>query len=281
VPSVYTIRRLAFEAVFYIGLLSLLAAVVFPFYWMIQTSLSTGAALFSYPPSFVPDSLAMQSYRAVLRDTQLGLWLLNSLIVSAGSTVLALAAGVSGAYALSRFRYRGKQTYAVVILTTQMMPPLVLVIPIYGIFIWLDLVDTLLGLVLANFAFSLPVVVWMMKSIFDSIPLEIEESARIDGASWPRILWSITLPLSLPGLVATGIFSFLNGWDEFMMARIVVTATDRWVGSVGLASFIGVYVTPWDQILAAAVMFTLPPIVLFLMVQRYFVAGLGAGAVKG
>lgn len=274
------IRHWLWELAFYAALCLLLAAVVFPFYWMIKTSLETGTGLFAYPPRFLPSSSALEGYRAVLRETPLARWLWNSFVVASGSTLLALIAGVSGAYGLSRFRYRGKSTLALVILTTQMMPPLILIIPIYTIFIGLKLTDSLLGLVLGNLAFSLPVVIWMMKAIFDSIPFEIEEAARVDGASWPYILCRITLPLALPGVVATSIFSFLQGWDEFMLARTIVTAPGKWVGTVGLASFIGLYVTPWDQILAAATMFTLPPIILFLLVQKYFIAGLGAGAVK-
>jgi multiple sugar transport system permease protein len=273
-------KRLAWEVAFYAALLALLAAVAFPFYWMVKTSMETGSGLFSYPPRFLPNSLAMQGYRTVLAETPLALWLWNSLLVAGGSTALALMAGVSGAYGLSRFRYRGKGVFALVVLMTQMMPPLVLIIPIYTIFIRLGLTDTLFGLMLGNFAFLLPVVIWMMKAIFDSIPIEIEEAARVDGASWLYILARITLPIGMPGLIATGIFVFLNGWDEFMFARTIVTATDKWVGTVGLASFIGVYVTPWDQILAAATIFTLPPVILFLLVQKYFIAGLGAGAVK-
>jgi multiple sugar transport system permease protein len=274
-------KNVAWELLFYAALLMLLLAVVFPFYWMIKTSMEAGASLFSYPPRFLPNSLALEGYRTVVRETQLGLWLWNSFVVATGSTLLALAAGISGAYGLSRFRYRGKSTLALVILTTQMMPPLVLIIPIYTIFIKLGLTDSLFGLMLGNFSFSLPVVIWMMKSIFDSIPFEIEEAARVDGASWPFILLRVTLPLSLPGLVAVGIFTFLSGWDEFLFARTIVTAAEKWVGSVGLASFIGMNVTPWDQILAAATIFTLPPIILFILVQKHFIAGLGAGAVKG
>jgi multiple sugar transport system permease protein len=274
-------KNVAWELLFYAALLMLLLAVVFPFYWMIKTSMEAGASLFSYPPRFLPNSLALEGYRTVVRETQLGLWLWNSFVVATGSTLLALAAGISGAYGLSRFRYRGKSTLALVILTTQMMPPLVLIIPIYTIFIQLGLTDSLFGLMLGNFSFSLPVVIWMMKSIFDSIPFEIEEAARVDGASWPFILLRVTLPLSLPGLVAVGIFTFLSGWDEFLFARTIVTAAEKWVGSVGLASFIGMNVTPWDQILAAATIFTLPPIILFILVQKHFIAGLGAGAVKG
>jgi multiple sugar transport system permease protein len=279
-PRLHKIKRLLWESLFYATLVLLLVSVVFPFYWMIKTSMETGAGLFSFPPRFLPNSYAMEGYRAVLQETPIGLWLRNSFIVAFGSTIMALLAGVSGAYGLSRFRYRGKGSLALVILTTQMMPPLVLIIPIYTIFTKLGLTDSLLGLILGNFAFALPVVIWMMKSIFDSIPFEIEEAARVDGASWSAILLRITLPLALPGLVATGIFTFLSGWDEFMLARTIVTASDKWVGTIGLASFIGVYVTSWDQILAAATIFTLPPLILFLMVQKYFIAGLGAGAVK-
>jgi multiple sugar transport system permease protein len=280
-PEIHTVRRFAWQVAFYASLIALLAAVVFPFYWMVKTSMDTGAGLFAYPPRFLPTSHALAGYTEVVKQTALGRWLLNSLIVATGSTVLALVAGVSGAYGLSRFRYRGKGTLALVVLTTQMMPPLVLIIPIYTIFIGLGLNDTLLGVVIGNFAFSLPVVMWMMKAIFDSIPIEIEEAARVDGASWPYILVRVTLPIALPGLVATGIFTFLNGWDEFMFARTIVSSADKWVGTVGLASFIGAYVTAWDQILAAATIFTIPPVVLFLLVQKYFIAGLGAGAVKG
>ena len=155
---------------------------------MVKTSFETGADLFSYPPHIIPKTLSIEGYRTIARETPIGRWLWNSLLVSAGSTIMALVAGVSGAYGLSRFRYRGKNTLALMILTTQMMPPLVLIIPIYTIFIQLGLTDTLFGLMLGNFTFSLPVVIWMMKSIFDSIPFEIEEAARVEGASWPYIL---------------------------------------------------------------------------------------------
>jgi multiple sugar transport system permease protein len=274
------IKQTGQQTAFYICLISLLTIAVFPIYWMVKTSTDTGAEQFAYPPRFLPD-FALAAYRTVLRDSSLGLWLWNSFVVASASTLLALTAGVSGAYGLSRFRYRGKSTLALVILTTQMMPPLVLIIPIYMIFVGLHLTDTLFGLILGNFAFTLPVVIWMMKSVFDSIPFDIEEAARIDGASWPIVLTRITLPLALPGLVATSIFTFLSGWDEFMFARTIVTSPENWVGTVGLASFIGIYVTPRDQVFAAATIFTLPPIILFLLVQKYFVAGLSAGAVKG
>ncbi|MDK1493709.1 carbohydrate ABC transporter permease [Sinorhizobium sp. 7-81] len=279
--KIHETKQLLWSAAFYVALVILLVAVLFPFYWMFKTSMDSNGAIFAYPPKLVPQSYDFHAYVGLLNSTEIVLWLWNSLVVAVGSTVLALAAGISGAYGLSRFRYRAKSSLALIVLTTQMMPPLVLIIPIYTIYISLNLTDTLFGLVIGNFAFSLPVVIWMMKSIFDTIPVEIEEAARVDGASWFFIMTRITLPIALPGLVAVSVFTFINGWDEFMFARTVVTATDKWVGTVGLASFIGIYVTPWDQILAAATIFTLPPVILFLLIQKHFMAGLGAGAVKG
>ena len=158
-PEWRAIRSVLSEIVFYGALLLLLACVVFPFYWMVKTSMDAGGGLFAYPPRLLPSSHPMEGYRAVVEKTQIGVWLWNSFVVAAASTVLALVAGVSGAYGLSRFRYRGKTTLALVILTTQMMPPLVLIIPMYAIFIGLGLTDSLLGLILGNFAFSLPVVI--------------------------------------------------------------------------------------------------------------------------
>jgi multiple sugar transport system permease protein len=121
----------------------------------------------------------------------------------------------------------------------------------------------------------------MLRAIFESIPVEIEEAARIDGCAYWQVLLRITAPIGLPGFVATGIFCFLTSWDEFMFSRTVITSTEKWVASIGLASFIGEYVTPWDEIMAAASLFTFLPVVLFLLVQRYFVAGLASGGVKG
>jgi len=275
-----TVKRLRTTAFLSLVLLACLL-IVFPFYWMVVTSMQSGTGLFSYPPKFLPDTYRLGSYHAVFTKTDLAIWMWNSLIVAVVSTAFALAVGISGAYALSRFRYRAKNAFALTILTTQMIPPLVLVIPLFTIFIKMKLTDKIVGLIVANFVFALPVVVWMMKAIFDSIPEEIEEAARIEGASWLFILVRITGPIALPGVVATGIFAFLQAWDEFMVARTIVTATERWVASIGLASFIGIYITPWDEIMAAAVVFTLPPVILFLFVQRYFIAGLGEGAIKG
>jgi multiple sugar transport system permease protein len=275
------IRQHLARARMLILILATCSLAVFPFYWMLVSSFQDGARTFSSVPAFWPERYDLGSYRSILLHTDLARWLWNSCLVSTLATAAALALGTSGGYALSRFRYRGKQAFALAILTTQMIPPLVLVIPFYKIFILLGLFDTKAALVFGNFAFALPVVTWMMKAIFDTIPVEIEEAARVDGASWLRVLLRITAPLALPGFAATAIYAFIEAWDEFLMARTLVSSPENWVASIGLSSFIGFRMTPWDQIMAASVVFSLPPILLFLAIQRYFIAGLGAGAVKG
>ena len=267
--------------IFLIVTFAVCGILVFPFYWMLQSSAVPGQSLFQYPPPLWPSEWDFSAYVEVFRDTDLGIWMKNSLIVSITSTLAALIIGTPGAFALSRFRYRGKQALAFSILITQMMPILVLMFPMFRIFVALGWIDSLMALIFANFAFSLPVVVWLMKSIFDSIPAEIEEAARVEGASWLTILFRITGPLALPGFAATGIYAFIDTWEEYMLARTIVTSSENWVASIGIASFVGQYTTDWSQIMAAAVIFSLPPAILFLLIQKNFIAGLSAGAVKG
>jgi multiple sugar transport system permease protein len=161
-----------------------------------------------------------------------------------------------------------------------MMPPVVLMIPLFKAFVALHLVDGLTGLVVADFFFALPVATWMLRSVFDGIPEEIEEAARVDGCNRLGALTRITLPLALPGVAAAGIFAFIHSWEEYLFARVLISAPDKWIGSIGIASFFGEYHTSWPQVMAAAVIFTLPPVLLFLVVQRRFIDGI-SGGLKG
>lgn len=266
--------------IFWCSLTAACLVVLFPIYWMVITSLQTTEEVFAVPPNFISEP-SMNNYWSVVFDTDLLLWLCNSLIVSVSSTALALLIGTPAAFALSRFRYRGRTFFSLLILTTQMIPTLVLIIPLFQIFVQFGIRDSLLGLILGNFAFSLPVVVWMMKAMLDGVPQEIEQAARIDGASWLQILLYVTGPLVLPGLAATTAYAFLDAWDEYMLARTIISSPENWVASLGIASFVGQYLTPLNLVMAAAVLFSLPPVLLFLLIQRQFVTGLSAGAVKG
>lgn len=254
--------------------------VVFPFYWMFVNALQSGAGRFAYPVRYFPDNWAFISFGTVIRHTAVGTWLLNSFVVSSAASAAALVLGSWGAYAISRFRSGGVKTVSYLILATQMMPPVVLMIPLFVIVRQMGLVDTLYSLVLVNAIFTLPVTTWMLKSIFDSIPIELEEAGMVDGCTRMGVLWRITIPIAIPGFIAAGLFAFIASWDEYMFARTVITTPRFWVGTIGIVSFIGEWQAPWDQINAAAFLFTLVPVALFLLVQKYFIVGI-VGGVKG
>ena len=166
------------------------------------------------------------------------------------------------------------------ILTTQVLPGSLLIIPLYVIMGNLQLLDTKIGLVAAYCTFSIPFCTWMMKGFFDTIPISLEEAARVDGAGRFRIFSTVILPLTVPGLVATGIFSFINGWNEYLFASTFMKSYENWTLPIGIASFSGQYATNWGTLMAGAVLITLPVVLMFLLLQKHLVSGMTAGAVK-
>jgi multiple sugar transport system permease protein len=255
--------------------------VIFPIYWAAVTSFQFREKLYVYPPAFFPTRFSFGNYWEVFRESGLGLWLWNSLLVSFLATIMSVALSALGAYSLSRFRYRGRGAVGYLILVAQMLPPTLLVIPIYLIFRDLRLIDTLTGLVVAYTTFALPLCIWMLKGFFDTIPRELEEAAQVDGCSRMGAFFRVVIPLSAPGIAATSFYSFIVAWDEFLLSRTLISSEARWVSSVGLSSFIGAYTTFWDQMMAASLVVALPPLVIFFFLQRYLVSGLTAGALKG
>ncbi len=255
---------------------------VFPFYWMFVTSIRPQTEIFEFPPQILPSADSVfEPYLRLFDETDLGSWLLNSAGVSVGTAFFACLFGAMAAYILSRFRFRGREASQVVLLMTQMFPAILLALPMFVVFSRLGLLDSLFGLSLAYLAFLVPVAALLLKAFFDAIPVELEEASMIDGASRIGTLFRITLPLSLPGLASTFLFCFIISWDEFLFARMFIRQPDNWTVSLGLASFSGEFVTPWDQVMAAATIITLPAAVIFLALQRYLVRGLTSGGVKG
>jgi len=244
------------------------------------TSMFSLKELFSYPPRIFPRLVNLRAYVKVLENNDLLRWLLNSSLVSGITAISTVFCASFGAYSLSRFRYRGRNAVGFLLLITQMVPPVLIIIPLYLIFISLGLIDNLVGLIVGDFAFTLPICIWMLKGVFDTIPVTLEEAGLIDGCARRQVLFRIVLPLSLPGIAATIIFAFLYCWDEFMFARILISSESKWVATIGLSSFVGLYITPLDEIMAAATIFTIPAIILFLVVQKWFISGLTKGAVK-
>ena len=276
--SVTAAGRLALAAL----VLALCAVGTFPLYWMIVTSIRPSDQLFQYPPQLLPSVDSVFSpYYTLFQDTGLATWLWNSIRVSLGTAVIATLMGACMAYALSRFRFRGQSLSEFLLLATQMLPAILLALPMYALFNALGLLNSLHGLTIAYLALLVPVATSLLKTFFDGIPEALEEASLIDGASRIGTFVRITLPLSLPGLVSTFLFCFIIAWDEYLFAQMFIRQPGNWTVSVGLASFSGEYVTPWDQVMAAATIVTLPAALMFLVLQRYLVHGLTAGGVKG
>lgn len=259
----------------------LLSAALFPIYWMVVTSLTSSANLFADRPQMVPDPAQAFNYAETFAKTGVLLWLKNSAIVAVGTMVLSILFAILPAYALSRFKFHGKGVLGFVLFATQMLPEAMLVVPLYAIFAKLLLLDTLGGLILANTAFTVPVITWILKGAIDGVPLEIEEAARIDGCSRLDIVLGIVLPVVAPTLAAAAVIAFFHGWNEYVFAQTLILSQELRTASVGLASFVGELSTPIHTVMAIGVMYTLPAVAFYLMVQRYVVAGMTAGSVKG
>jgi multiple sugar transport system permease protein len=261
--------------------LLLLGVTAFPIYWMFVTSLTPSADLFADRPHLLPRLGELHVYRDVFSLKPVSLWLFNSAVVAVGTTVLSIALAVFPAYALSRFRFRGKGLLGFGLFATQMLPEAMLVVPLYAIFGQLSLLNTLAGLILANTAFTVPVITWILKGAVDGVPIEVEEAARIDGCSRLGIVMTVVIPLIAPTLAAAAVISFFHGWNEYVFAQTLVTEERLHTASVGLASFVGELSTPIHSVMAVGLMYTLPAVIFYLIVQRHVVAGMTAGSVKG
>ncbi|MEH2560159.1 multiple sugar transport system permease protein [Bradyrhizobium algeriense] len=263
------------------AILGLLGAAAFPPYWMFVTSLTPSAALFADRARLLPTLSEAAAYREVFRTIPVATWLVNSAIVATGTTVLSIALAILPAYALSRFRFRGKGIFGFALFATQMLPEAMLVVPLYGIFAQMSLLDSLIGLILANTAFTVPVITWILKGAIDGIPIEVEEAARIDGCSRIDIVLAVVVPLVAPTLAAAAVIAFFHGWNEYVFAQTLVSSEALRTASVGLAGFVGELSTPVHSVMAVSVIYTLPAVIFYLFVQRYVVSGMTAGSVKG
>jgi multiple sugar transport system permease protein len=254
--------------------------LLFPIYWMVTSSLR-GESEFVFPPKLVPSEVSYRSYHQIFTEKPLGIWMRNSAAVSLVATAMSLGISAPAAYSLSRFRGRALTLFSVAILVTQMLPATLLVIPMYLLFRTFRLLDSLYGLALVYTAFAIPLTTWVLRGFFATIPAELEEAAEIDGCTKLGALRRVTLPLSLPGLAATGVFAFVLAWNDFFFAKTLITSQSKWVVTVGLSSLSGWYVLEWQQTMAASAVFAVPPAIAFLFIQRYLIGGLTGGAVKG
>ena len=263
--------------------------IYLPVAWLIISSISTRSELLSTPIHWIPQQPTVQNYISILFPGQgtsevaktFRITLMNSLLVASSVTVIALLVGSLASYALIRLRFPFQRGMLIGILGTRMIPEISLIIPLYLFATRVGLFNSPIILIITYLSFALPFAIWLMTAFFDTIPLELEDAARIDGCSRLGILWRVILPISAPGWVSTGLFVFLTAWDEFFFALILTSTVAAKTVPVAIAEFSGRYVVDVGGMMTGGVLAAIPPVLLALLLQRYIVSGLTAGAVKG
>ena len=264
------------------GILGFMVIVVLlPILWAFSTSLKPFDQTVAFPPKFIPETISFDSYVELLTKSSMPRFLLNSTIVSIGSVLLALFVGSHAGYAGARLRFRGRNGFMLFILFAAMVPGISILIPLYGMMSRMKLLDSYFVLIITNGAQCIPMAVWLLRGFFQVIPQDLEESARIDGCSTASAFYRIVLPLSAPGLVAAAIYTFIWTWNDFLFGFTLTSSDSKKVIQVGLYSFITGYGIEWNRLCASVILGLIPVLVFFLLLERYFVQGLTAGAVKG
>lgn len=296
----YETRHRMRTAAIYVTLVLVTALMCFPLIWALVTSVKPTEEMLRIPPTLVPSRLTGDHYLALLTGRAMYFegsaagylpktsppqhfvsWFLNSILVSVGTTLISVGVSTLAAYSLTRFQFLGQRFISYFSLLGYMVPSIIFVFPLFLIMVPLGLADRLPSLVLGYISITLPFCLWLMWAFFRGIPLEVEEAGLIDGASRLQVFRDIVLPLALPGIIATAIFSFIVSWNDYLIARIFINSITQLPLTVGVMHFFeGVHVD-WGLMMASAVLMTLPLSILFMLVQRHLVVGFGAGAVKG
>lgn len=269
----------------WIFLVLLMIFAMLPMVWMLITSLKTQFAALQYPPQWWPKDPTLDQYRRLLspsNDTgrEFLRYMLNSIWVSIATTVIGVAVAVPAAYAFSRFRFPGRQALFYSVLLRNMFPAVVFLMPLFIMMRKLHLINTHASLILTYLTFGLPLSIWLLKGFYDNIPAQLEQAARIDGATRFQAFIKIVMPLSSPGIIATAIYSFILAWNEYVYALTFLNSKELLTLPVGLQRFFTEYATNWPGLMAASFIMSVPVVVLFLMLQKYFVRALTEGAVK-
>jgi N,N'-diacetylchitobiose transport system permease protein len=258
---------------------ALLVFALFPVYWMVSTALDPHAN--NRGSDVLPGGLSLEHFSTVFDEGNFGRYLTNSFIVGLSTIVVSGLLALFAAVAVARFTFRFRTSVLVMVLIVQMVPLEALVIPLFLQMRDYNMLNSLLGLSVVYIALSLPFAIWTLRGFVLTVPKEVEEAAYIDGCSWPRMFWSVLLPLVAPGLVATSVFAFITAWNEFVFAYTFMKDSEKYTAAVGIYQFFGENTTAWGPVMAASTMITVPVLVFFVIVQRRLASGLAAGAVKG
>ena len=271
-------RRRAKLGLRYIAAFVVVTLFLFPIYWLFSISFKTPDEIFAVPPVWVPAELRFDNYLALFKEGDTNaIW--NSLVIAGVSSALAMTLGTFCAYSLARFN-TGGENLAMWIISQRMLPPIVIAFPIFLVFVFFDMVDTFRGLILLYTAFNLPYVIWMMRGYIADIPLELEESAMVDGCTRWQTFWRVVFPMARSGLMATAVFTFVFAWNDFIFA-LILTRTEVITFPVQLTHYMGGQSSFWSKISAMSVLGTLPVFIAVTLLQRYLVRGISLGAVKG
>jgi multiple sugar transport system permease protein/raffinose/stachyose/melibiose transport system permease protein len=274
-------RRMAAFPV-YICLFVLIAYAIFPFLWILSTSLKPTPEIRTAHPSFIPTHIDWSHYALVLEHSNFLRYVRNSLLVSSAVTLTTLIVATMAAYSFSRFRQLpGISIAGVGLLIGQLVPSVLLIVPLYITMNNLHLLNSFWSLIITYTTFTVPLSALMLKGFFDHVPVEIEDAAQIDGCPAWQVVWRVVLPLSLPGLMTTALYAFVQSWNEFLFSYTFISADSRRTLTPGMADFIGMWTVDWGALMAAAVLGVLPVTLAYLYLQRYLIAGLTTGATKG
>ena len=272
------LRRTAFNLFAW----GLVLAVAFPLFWMVVTSLKPGFELFRRPPTMLPETVTFEHYWTLLTETPFLQYFKNSVILAASTTLVVIAVSTLGAYSLVKFRYRGRESLAFLVLFTYLLPSVVLILPLYLMMVKLGLSNTIFSLVIAYTTFALPYALWLLRSFMAAVPDDLESAALVDGATRLGAFKDVILPQLLPGIISTALFTFILSWNEYLYALVLVNSDSARPLTTGVMTMlVSAFNIEWSLLMAASVMMSVPLIIAFAFLQSYLTRGFGAGAVKG
>ena len=273
-------RRIITKTGLLVGLLIGAVFAGFPVFWMLVSSFKTNTEIFAFPPQLITKGFSFDAYIAVFNDPEEIRFFINSYVVAISVTIVTVLVSLMAAYAFSRHEFRFKKPLNMVILGVQAVPPITLLIPFFGLMVTLQLYNTYGGLILTYVVFTLPYAIIMMTGYFNTLPRELDEAVKIDGGGSWTTLWRILVPISVPGIVSVGVYTFMIAWNEYLFALTLTRTTDMRTVPVGIQLLLGQNSYHWNQMMAISVLGSIPVLILFLVFQRYFIGGLTSGSVK-
>lgn len=253
----------------------------FPVFWMAASSFKSNSEIFQYPPKILTKSFSFDAYTTIISDPVKVRFFVNSYVVSLSVSLLTLLVAILAAYAFSRYEFRFKKIINVVIVSVQAVPPITLLIPFFGLMVALHLYNTYAALILTYMVFTLPYAIIMMTGYFNTLPKELDEAVKLDGGGALTALWRVLMPISVPGIVSVGIYTFMLSWNEYLFALTLTRTNDMRTVPIGIQLLMGQHDYQWNEMMAMSILGSIPVLLLFLFFQRFFIGGLTAGSVKG